>query len=346
MKKIYLFLSVFLVVAASCTNSEIIEENETNEPLPIDFTTFMYKQKAPTSKAMFTNLSRLQASGFKVMAAYTAADDMSASANLNFMVNEDITYSAPHWGYTDHKYWPADPLHRISFFGYALMGGTETISTTVGYPELTYTVPTSVKNQKDIVVASLTNQIRPPVNTAVYLNFHHALSSVVFSVKTDFTAGDVIINDLIIDASQIRDTGTFTFANDFHSGSWAIDNTSFHTVNNDTIIYNENFAVNTSNHTLLLLPTQDNYWMLIPQTIANNDVPLTIKFSLQYPGGALMTGYTATASLPAITFEKDRLYTYNLTLKVNDVLSNDYAITFGNPTVVNWTDETVTHDVP
>lgn len=86
-------------------------------------------------------------------------DQTSNPANYMNNVNVSRKDNATAFSYSPLKYWPVDNTKKLSFFAYAphsstLPAETLTFTSTGGTPDLTYTVPTDVTIQPDLVVAA------------------------------------------------------------------------------------------------------------------------------------------------------------------------------------------------
>lgn len=126
-----------------------------------------------------------------VFAYYTgqAAFADGSEFTPNFMYNQLATKTDGAWGYSPLKYWPNTASEKISFFAYyPYDDGTEGNLITVksdndqkGYPQLEYTLPTSITDQVDVLTASspdLTYTIE-----GVKFTMNHALTRIRFSAK-------------------------------------------------------------------------------------------------------------------------------------------------------------------
>lgn len=197
MKKSYLLGLVALTVAAtSCSNEEPASVN--NADNAIEFSTYVGRD-ALTRGSVFTT-SEMQTQGFGVFAAYTAQDNYDAQT-MNFMYNQQVTYSASAWTYSPLKYWPNNPGDKVSFFAYAPYN-VEGAALNASLAKITYTVADAVADQKDLTVAdALKDQTKQSITDKVTFNFKHVLSRIGLNVEAQVD----LVNS---DATGDPDNGT------------------------------------------------------------------------------------------------------------------------------------------
>lgn len=188
MKKSYLLGLLALTVAAtSCSNEEPAAVN--NADNAIEFGTYVGRD-ALTRGSVFTT-DNMKNDGFGVFAAYTAQDNYAAQT-MNFMYNQQVTYSASAWTYSPLKYWPNNPGDKVSFFAYApynVVGATPDDS----FAKITYTVADAVADQKDLTVADAQKDLtKQSITDKVTFNFKHVLSRIGLNVEAqvDLVNGD------------------------------------------------------------------------------------------------------------------------------------------------------------
>lgn len=120
--------------------------------------------------------------------AYSSIGVMDTTSILNhFIDNLVVSNSNNTWDYTGEYYWPDS--NYLHFFGIAThessnslpLGVSNWTKGATGYPYFTYTIDSSVANQKDLVVASsLNKQVTSPI-TPVNMNFEHILTKINIS---------------------------------------------------------------------------------------------------------------------------------------------------------------------
>ena len=136
MKKIYLLAASALLMLAACSSEDVapsgVANTNSNAPMAVGFDTYTASTTRSGEKDVMTT-STLQTTGFGVF-AQQAETSYSSSAIMDFMYNQEVTYSAPSWTYTPLKYWPNETeadMHNatghatstdkdvVSFFAYA-----------------------------------------------------------------------------------------------------------------------------------------------------------------------------------------------------------------------------------
>lgn len=174
-----IYYIIFAFIFCSCTN-EVTFYGDTS-PDNIHF--------LPTSGPITRGTALTSAFGISDMGIfgyYTQTNSWSAvktTATPNRINNIQWTQNNGSWGPTSSCPWKSDipDTDNFSFFAYSpYQSGTNGISvtSTTGVPVLTYTVPTDVSSQPDLMVAT-TKDVRSTINT-VPLNFKHALACISF----------------------------------------------------------------------------------------------------------------------------------------------------------------------
>lgn len=214
-------------------------------------------------------------------------------------------------------YWPANG--KVRFFAFAPTtddfkgeGGSLTMSDAdhKGSPTITYTVPTKVTEQVDLMTARADEMHATTPGNAIELTFGHALTAVQVKCGTGMLAGK--ISEVKIDG--VYGTGTQVIG----SGEWTIDagaaKTSY-TISKEITLPSENdnnstkpdkvhtpadtpIATDTDAQTFLLLPQKlDGASMTIKFTDAATGTPRTITGPLtgEWEAGKIVT-YTVSPS--------------------------------------------------
>lgn len=214
-------------------------------------------------------------------------------------------------------YWPANG--KVRFFAFAPTtddfkgeGGSLTMSGAdrKGSPTITYTVPTEVTEQIDLMTARTDEAHATTPGTAIELTFGHALTAVQVKCGTGMPAGK--ISEVKIDG--VYGTGTQVIG----SGQWTIPanaaKTSY-TISKEIVLPSENekdsdkpdnvhtpsdtpIATDTDALTFLLLPQKlDGASMTIKFTDAATGTPRTITGALtgEWKAGKIVT-YTVSPS--------------------------------------------------
>lgn len=168
---------------------------------------------SPATRAAEITLNNLNS--FNVSAyAYTGNWDPTAATQPNFIRNE-VVYKGTPWTTDNKHFWPTTDM-RMRFYGFANLPANTTPSSNFFQLE-NYTVPSDVKEQNDIIVA--TND----VSTADYrkskesvpMQFHHIFTGIKFKTggQTLSDGSKNAIADykiLSIAIENVYGTGTFT----------------------------------------------------------------------------------------------------------------------------------------
>lgn len=110
--------------------------------------------------------------------AFSFDDVITDINNPNFIDGDRVIKSGDVW--TSERYWPSNKC-KVMFFGIAPY---ENKNANIDFPNITYTVPTSYSDQKDILVCkSVAIDVNPPMESMPQpLTMKHALTSVRFVI--------------------------------------------------------------------------------------------------------------------------------------------------------------------
>ena len=201
----------------------------------------------------------------------------SSSISLESSMNNlEVTQTSKSW--TTNVYWPGG-TKEATFFAYAPYNSNVALTSSTGAPKITYTVPSEIANQQDLLVAKSTEDILCDGNSTVALYFQHALSAIKF-VKGD-TPGYKEIKAIQI--SGINNQGTLNM----NSRSW--ENTSG----------SATYSISTID--------ENTVCFLMPQS-----VPSGAKLSVTLTNGG--TEHTFEADLETTTWQAGHQYTYQLSI--------------------------------
>ena len=172
-----------------------------------------------------------------------------------------------------------------------------------GSPTLTYTVPTDVTKQVDLMT------VRTPVSatttpSSVELKFGHALTAVQLKCGKDMLAGT--INEVTI--AGIHGTGKQVIGSD----TWETSGSATYTISKNITLppkgNSDPDRVHTPDDTPIAGTDDDNLtFMLLPQTLPSG-ATMTIKFTDTATG----TQHTLTGSIAGATWEAGKIVTYSI----------------------------------
>lgn len=214
----------FTTFIVACILSSCSEEAATDIPTPKDeigFTAFYGNDNDITRGAVINedNLGSFNVSAYAYDLDETKTwdDYFDTSSSPNFIKNEEVFKGTP-WATASNHYWPNTDM-RMRFFGFANFAGSPA-DFSASYTQITYSVPTTVEDQKDIIAAV------SDVKTAEYrtekksvpMHFHHIFTGIRFATSpAEFTMGDETITNTIADykiisigIKNVNGTGTFT----------------------------------------------------------------------------------------------------------------------------------------
>lgn len=149
---------------------------------------------------------------FGVLASVYTGTWSEDSCLPDYMYDVEVT-EASSW--TTSYYWPGAG-RNIRFFAYAPYGGQGIVlsdKTSAGTPSITYTVPTAVADQQDLLVAA-TSGMAGNTAAAAPLSFAHALTAVRFTTGDDMMSGRITK----ITLKGVYGSGSHTMGSDSWNG--------------------------------------------------------------------------------------------------------------------------------
>ena len=197
------------------------------------------------------------------------------------------------WSTSQVRYWPGEN-RTLQFFAWAPVDAAFTA--TPGSPESTtleYTVPTTVTDQKDVVVAT-TEEIAGNANTTQPLTFRHICTAVKFKVGDQMQAGTI----KKITISGVHNSGAYDMASD----SWQLgSNTIAFSIEQDIEM--------TGNESGSMITDGENTFMMLPQ-----ELPAGAKVEIIFHDSQAGTDRTFSASIGGMTWPQGKTVTYTLSI--------------------------------
>ena len=350
MKKSYSFLMAAALMAGSLTsctvNDDIQTKSDNRNGEPISFTTGVQTRGTAfkgTGSGADENNPRVGA--FKVY-AFTTGETTSPYINGGV-----YTWSTDIYVPDNTYYWPA--TGNLDFL--AVYPSDIDITVPAGYQSFSYTVPTAIGEQKDLMTATMGNQTKTA--DALALAFTHKLSQISFSAEVS-TNLSVIINEVGI--YNVKSKG------DFSGTGFAVDESSeavsyVHTFTTDATVTNAAVADLSNGNVMLLVPQTTTAWE--GTTAITSAAGSYIKVKLKVKNGdSFVLGDAGTYKevyIPlAINWTSGKHYTYKLQFGSASSGSNGFGkddsgsdvdltgegskkITF-TASVTDWTDESST----
>ena len=181
--------------------------------------------------------------------AWAYQGEWSDTQEPNYIDNAKATADGTYYGFNPPYFWPGD-AYKMAFFAYAPYDEDGTIfSKKEGIPTLTYSVPTDIKEQKDLL-ACWRKDVDGNKRDTVKLSFSHLCTAVKFKV------GEGLENAITsISIKNVHGSGIYSVADGKWTPTGEANGTYTLTID----------SKNTSEGTELT--TGENVFMMIPQTL-------------------------------------------------------------------------------
>ena len=219
--------------------------------------------------------------------------DNGAPVSQFYMDDNATNSDGTVWSTSQVRYWPGEN-RTLQFFAWAPVDAAFTA--TPGSPESTtleYTVPTTVTDQKDVVVAT-TEEIAGNANTTQPLTFRHICTAVKFKVGDQMQAGTI----KKITISGVHNSGAYDMASD----SWQLGS-------NTTVFSIEQDIEMTGNESGSMITDGENTFMMLPQ-----ELPAGAKVEIIFHDSQAGTDRTFSASIGGMTWPQGKTVTYSLSI--------------------------------
>ena len=350
MKKVIFISALAIAAAVSCTKSDIVD-TKFNEQISFE----TYTGRDAMTKATPYGKDALPAD-MGLYGFYTGASAWSETTAPNLWINAQVTKESG-WAPTDKKYWTNEE-DKYSFLAYAPFAtgatGNGLVAEVGADPKVTYTVPTAIAPQVDLLYANTRADANganghidmvKPTDNVVNLNFAHALSRITVKASEAESVYAYTVYGLELSGSFIK-TKTF----DIEDGAW-IENETYTTTPENAPYVIKEYKKDADNKPIdgVVVPDttpvegqtaktphdfagSDNYLMVIPvnfaaqgATAATLKVTYTTTFS-----GFESKPMTKTVSVPT-NFEQGKAYSLNLVFAPNT--TNEIKF---NVTVDDW----------
>ena len=184
--------------------------------------------------------------------AWAYQGEWSDTQEPNYIDNAKATADGTYYGFNPPYFWPGD-AYKMAFFAYAPYDEDGTIfSKKEGIPTLTYSVPTDIKEQKDLL-ACWRKDVDGNKRDTVKLSFSHLCTAVKFKV------GEGLENAITsISIKNVHGSGIYSVADGKWTPTGEANGTYTLTID----------SKNTSEGTELT--TGENVFMMIPQTLPDS----------------------------------------------------------------------------
>lgn len=226
---------------------------------------------------------------FGVLASVYTGTWSEDSCLPDYMYDVEVT-EASSW--TTSYYWPGAG-RNIRFFAYAPYGGQGIVlsdKTSAGTPSITYTVPTNVADQQDLLVAA-TSGMAGNTAAAAPLSFAHALTAVRFTTGDDMMSGRITK----ITLKGVYGSGSHTMGSDSWNGYGA------------TTDFSQTLAATVDGSADQEITPVAATFMMLPQTL-----PSGASIEVVYTDDLTSTQRTLTASIAGSQWPMGRTVTYRI----------------------------------
>ena len=313
MKKINSILIAAALMAGSLASCTVNDEIDTqSSQLTPSNKEIKFTVGDMTRGTAFTGTAANSIPSFKVYA-------FTASATSSPYINGGVyTYGTDAYVPDNTYYWPESG--NLDFL--AVYPADITITAPAGYQSFSYTAPTTIGEQKDLMVATLGNQAKSASASALSLAFSHLLSqiSVKAKVSTNLT---VNISDVTI--KNVKPTGTY------NGTTFSVDDTSTATdysigISAQDLPTDGTETDLTGTNVLLLVPQTTTAWdgssEVSTTTGSYLEVTLTAKNGESYVLGNSTTPAKVYFPL-TINWASQKHYTYVLNFGASDSTTGD-----------------------
>jgi hypothetical protein len=249
-------------------------------------------------------------SSFGVLTSVYQGSWSETTCYPDFMHNVEVTKTS---NWTTSYRWPGSG-RNIRFFAYAPYNASGVVlsaNTTAGTPTITYTVPSAVANQNDLLTVA-TAGIVGDGSVAAELTFSHALTAVRF-VTDDVMAGTISK----ISLKGVYSKGTHVIGSD----TWSSQTTAADFTQTLTTTVDGSSGVE-------IVPSATTF-MMLPQTL-----PTGATLEVVYTDDATDTERTLSASIATGTWPTGKTVTYNVSLR--PAVSDGTSATLAPPGVIGY----------
>lgn len=343
MKRIILLAASAMAILAGCTRTEI--RSIADEPQQITFRTIETKAAGDflnTNK--FYSYAWFLPSGETWAAKYAKAQAYIPGARIAYNPT-DKAWKAEGATY----YWPKQG--SLTFFAWTdnTDNPTQTLAGCAKDKGITFTAYSAFDNQnKDLLVADIAKDMDGKNNLTTHQGwkpgvptvFHHVLSNLAFTIKTDgdYSAGATYS----LQSIKLKNIST---KGDYAQGSpaaTAAENVwTGHADVNDMPVFTST-GQPVSDAVVKLTPSTTDFSIVLPQkfTDATPIIEIVYTITTNYTGTAVVETVTETKPLKDIYTEgwvSGKKYTLNIKLSLNEI--------YWDPSVTDWENGTVT-DIP
>lgn len=280
------------------TESFVLRSKESSDTLCVTATITeginlsSYENMPLTRAAQVTSLETY--GGFHVQ-AHIAGEGEGGIPDGSFFMNDDVTnQNGGIWSTDVMYYWPGEG-YQLKFYAWAPADAFSSVPTTPESTELVYTVPESVSEQRDLLVAVSEDDIQGNHNQAVALDFRHILTAVKFEVGSQMQPGTI----KSVALKGVIGGGTYDMA----SGKWELDAPG--------AVFTQTLSklMSGSETNGSEITTADGFFMMVPQTLPEN-----AYVEVVFNDGISSEDRTLTANIGESDWPQGMTVTYKLSI--------------------------------
>lgn len=255
------------------------------------------------------------------VSAYSYTGSWNENKTPNYFYNAAASKSGSGYNLSSTYYWPGT-AYKMKFFAYAPKDNGRYVlsgSTHSGSPTISVTIPGSVDEQKDLLVAK-TDELAGNTNTAVPLTFHHALTAIRFVCGDDMQGGTV----KSVSLKNVCSKGTYNMG----TQSWN---------NVDTpVTFSQTLNKSTTGTANEALTSDAQTFMMVPQTLPDG-AQIEVVFT-----DNSNTDHTLTADIKGTAWPIGKTVTYKIS---SSSINWTYTLAVSRPADFTYTGGTQRYSV-
>lgn len=329
MKQTLINLSLVALALAGCTQTDLIDTNAGTKGM-IDYALYTGR---PTRATALDNTNFAK---FKIY-SYQNIEDTDAPGTFNFSAYYDETVEKSGsnvWAGPRPRRWPTGANDFLNFYAYSDEVNTSAFAAataTTAHPTFKYTVPADVTKQEDLLVASSFNQTEKTNQGKLNMDFKHALTQVVFKVKSASPSFMVKVSK--VELIGANSEGTFAYDATTAVGGWSGQTTAADyafTVETPTKLDDQEFVTLTAAAgNLMMLPNADPKTIKIRVTYTLDDEVDELIKEIKLEAESATAGPNQPPVSPVTPWVMGKRIAYNLTLpgKANEIIFGDATVT-------------------
>jgi hypothetical protein len=351
MKRLFYIFSLAMLAGCSDNNQPVAEAGQ-NEAIAFGVESVTGIDNALTRGYVVENPRHFH----RTMAVYAyqysgTFDATGANRLMDHLIvrNEMPTPGDERWYYAPIVRWPrteeTNGKNNVRFLAYAPAidvnnSSVMSVSESAGLPVLSYTVPTIVNDQHDVLIADYIDRTISESNSAytaeVDFKFYHMLSAIRFKMIDDLDI-NCTIKKISLEATDLKQSAQFYLANHQMVPNSGTSGNVTYTVDLSRMFHSTGgFKWDKDNKPQgdeTIITRQEDTFFVIPQDIvaASATSGAKVKATIEVDIEGVEGTQTISCDLDPQTWEMGKLYTYTVNIKFPTL----YIILAG--TSLNWT---------